>query len=405
MKFTKEDPSSYNELSKYIDDDKLLEILIQHNPKNDFVQMAGSANQHQELNGYLAGVNQNMNNMATNNGSAMSNKVLYANNEAINTRVMQVKVMQPTFSKYKLVMNTAQNTQANAEVASDTEMSAFDEIRMIIESIEEQRKKNNAWVNVGGGYFGQSGGNLVFYGTNLGYDRLFSFGSNDYLIGAMAGIGGSNYSLSGIKDTSLFYNVGFYVNTDIQEVHEVQSNMNFSYMDSNKTIESQNNMPSDSMRAGTFGWLWSSYYKYKFDFGNLGEFKQVLKPVGLINIGFNGIGAFSGTTYKQKAYNDFNFALGAGVEYSIVKENAIYSAQVIAKQGVYSSGDQIFVSLSNAQNFMGYDLRNNTLGFQLNFTGYNKFDYDLSLQYGISSLFDIQGNFGVKGDVRLQYKF
>ena len=405
VKFTKEDPSSYNELKNYINDDKLLEIVIQHNPKNDFVQMAGMANQHQELNSYLAGVNQNMNNMATNNGSAMSNKVLYANNEAINTRVMQVKVMQPTFSKYKLVMNTAQNTQANAEVASDTEMSAFDEIRMIIESIEEQRKKNNAWVNVGGGYFGQSGGNLVFYGTNLGYDRLFSFGSNDYLIGAMAGIGGSNYSLSGIKDTSLFYNVGFYVSTDIQEVHEVQSNMNFSYMDSNKTIESQNNMPSDSMRAGTFGWLWSSYYKYKFDFGNLGEFKQVLKPVGLINIGFNGIGAFSGTTYKQKAYNDFNFALGAGVEYSIVKENAIYSAQVIAKQGVYSSGDQIFVSLSNAQNFMGYDLRNNTLGFQLNFTGYNKFDYDLSLQYGISSLFDIQGNFGVKGDVRLQYKF
>ncbi|MDY5950434.1 MAG: S6 family peptidase [Helicobacter sp.] len=405
VKFTKEDPSSYNELKNYINDDKLLEIVIQHNPKNDFVQMAGMANQHQELNSYLAGVNQNMNNMATNNGSAMSNKVLYANNEAINTRVMQVKVMQPTFSKYKLVMNTAQNTQANAEVASDTEPSAFDEIRMIIESIEEQRKKNNAWVNVGGGYFGQSGGNLVFYGTNLGYDRLFSFGSNDYLIGAMAGIGGSNYSLSGIKDTSLFYNVGFYVNTDIQEVHEVQSNMNFSYMDSNKTIESQNNMPSDSMRAGTFGWLWSSYYKYKFDFGNLGEFKQVLKPVGLINIGFNGIGAFSGTTYKQKAYNDFNFALGAGVEYSIVKENAIYSAQVIAKQGVYSSGDQIFVSLSNAQNFMGYDLRNNTLGFQLNFTGYNKFDYDLSLQYGISSLFDIQGNFGVKGDVRLQYKF
>lgn len=405
VKFTKEDPSSYNELKNYINDDKLLEIVIQHNPKNDFVQMAGMANQHQELNSYLAGVNQNMNNMATNNGSAMSNKVLYANNEAINTRVMQVKVMQPTFSKYKLVMNTAQNTQTNAEVASDTEMSAFDEIRMIIESIEEQRKKNNAWVNVGGGYFGQSGGNLVFYGTNLGYDRLFSFGSNDYLIGAMAGIGGSNYSLSGIKDTSLFYNVGFYVNTDIQEVHEVQSNMNFSYMDSNKTIESQNNMPSDSMRAGTFGWLWSSYYKYKFDFGNLGEFKQVLKPVGLINIGFNGIGAFSGTTYKQKAYNDFNLAIGAGVEYSIVKENAIYSAQVIAKQGVYSSGDQIFVSLSNAQNFMGYDLRNNTLGFQLNFTGYNKFDYDLSLQYGISSLFDIQGNFGVKGDVRLQYKF
>ena len=141
VKFTKEDPSSYNELKNYINDDKLLEIVIQHNPKNDFVQMAGMANQHQELNGYLAGVNQNMNNMATNNGSAMSNKVLYANNEAINTRVMQVKVMQPTFSKYKLVMNTAQNTQANAEVASDTEPSAFDEIRMIIELSKNREKR------------------------------------------------------------------------------------------------------------------------------------------------------------------------------------------------------------------------------------------------------------------------
>ena len=403
VKFSEFDPSSYAELSKVIKNDPLLEILIEHNPQNDFVQMAGTTNQHAELDGYLNNINKGMNAIEQSNNRAVSYNLLQANNESINTRVMQVKVMQPAISKYKLAMNTQQSSDA---MASDTDVGGFNELKLLLDSIDEERKKNNMWINVGGGFFSQNaGGNLVFYGTNLGYDRVFTFGENEYLIGAMTGIGGSSYGASGAKDSSLFYNVGFYVDTDIADIHEVQSNMNFSYIDSNKTIEAQGNVSADSMRSGTFGWLWSSYYKYKFNFGTIGEFKQVVKPVAFVNMGFNGIGEFNGSFYKQKAYNDFNLSLGAGGEYSLVRSNAIYSVQVLAKQGLFSSGDQIFVSLNNANNFISYDLRNVTLGFQLNFIGYNQLGYDLSLQYGISSLFDIQGNFGVKGDIRLQYKF
>lgn len=403
VKFSEFNPSSYEELSKVVSNDSLLQILIEHNPQNDFVQMAGTANQHAELEGFLENINKGMDSIEQSNSRSVSYNLLYANNEAINTRVAQVKVMQPIAAK-KLAMNKV--SAGNDTILSDADTGSFNDLKLMMDSIDEARKKNNMWINVGGGFFSQnSGGNLVFYGTNLGYDRIFTLGENEYLLGAMAGIGGSSYGATGAKDSSLFYNAGFYMSTDIVNTHELQSNMNFSYLDSNKTIEAQGSAPADSMRGGTFGWLWSVYYKYKFNFGAIGEFKQVMKPVAFINLGFNGIAALEGSFYKQKAYNDFNLALGAGGEYSLVKDNAIYSLQVLARQGVFSSGNQIFVSLSNANDFMAYDLRNVALGFQLNFIGYNQFDYDLSLQYGISSLFDIQWNYGVKGDVRLQYKF
>lgn len=405
VKFSEFNPSSYQELSKVIKDDKLLQILIEHNPQNDFVQMAGAANQHAELEEYLNDIGKGMSALEKSNSRAVSTNLLYANNETINTRVMQVKVVQPTISKYRLAMNDISISGSDSDlILSDA--SGFNELKLLLDGIDEARKKNNMWINVGGGFFNQNaGGQLVFYGTNLGYDRIFAFGESEYLIGAMAGIGGSNYDASMAKDNSLFYNFGFYVNTDITNIHELQSNINLSYIDSNKTVDKQGKAVADSMRSGTFGWLWSVYYKYKFHFGTIGNFNQVVKPVVFINTGFNGIGEFSGSFYKQKAYNDFNLALGAGGEYSLVKDNAVYSMQVLAKQGVLSTGKQIFVSLNNANDFIGYDLRNAALGLQLNFIGYNQFAYNLSLQYGISSLFDIEGNFGVKGDMRLQYKF
>ena len=101
MKFTKEDPSSYNELSKYIDDDKLLEILIQHNPKNDFVQMAGMANQHKELDTYLGVINKDMEHIAKNTEMNISEKVLLANDQSINTRIAQARYAQSRFEPDK----------------------------------------------------------------------------------------------------------------------------------------------------------------------------------------------------------------------------------------------------------------------------------------------------------------
>lgn len=390
VKFSKDDPSGYNELKKYVGNDKLLAILIEHNPQDSFIQMAGRANQHDELNKYIDNLNHNMETIAHSNTNMISNRILFANNEAINTRIIQVKsALNKSISQYRLAANDDSN---------------FSTLKTIFASIEAAKKLNNSWANVGGGYFSQGGGDLSLYGTNVGYDRMIRLGDNEYLIGAMLGIGGSQYSISGARESGLFYNGGFYIDTAIA-LHELQSNINLSYIDSTKTIQSQGNATGDSMRSGTFGFLWSIYYKYPFSLGNLGAYQQTIKPIGMFNVGFNGIGAFNGAMYKQQAYNNLNFMIGAGAEYSLAREQSAYSLQVILRQGLYSSSDQIFVSLNNAQSFVGYDLRSNTLGIQIQAMGARQLDNALSLQYGIQMLCDIQGSFGIKGDVRVGYRF
>ena len=98
VKFTTQDPSSYDELKNYISDDKLLEILIQHNPKDDFIQMAGTANQHKELDGYLARIDNDLGEIARHSELGLSDQILLANDQSINARIAQVQYAQSRFN-------------------------------------------------------------------------------------------------------------------------------------------------------------------------------------------------------------------------------------------------------------------------------------------------------------------
>lgn len=389
VKFTTQDPSSYNELSKYIDDDKLLEILIQHNPKNDYVQMAGTANQHKELDGYLGVLNKDMEHIAKNTEMNISEKVLLANDQSINTRIAQARYAQSRFaiSPIKLASNDEKD------------------VALALGAIKSMREKNSAWLSMGAGAFMQGGdnkANLSFYSTNVGYDRLFNIGDDELIFGVMAGFGGSNYSASSLSDNAMVMNLGLYGLYQTGK-HEIQSNLSVSSISGDRSV--QGILGGEKAKADSLGLLSHSYYKYRFLLKETDSFESMLKPVGLFSIGYNGIGEYRGTNYAQQAFNAFNVGLGAGVEYALVGKKTSYTFSLLAKQNVYSSANQVFVTLSNAQNFIGYEINPTALTFQLGFVGTKQFDKGFALQYGLTGMSDIQGGFGGKGDIRLEYKF
>ncbi len=389
VKFTKEDPSSYNELSKYINDDKLLEILIQHNPKNDYVQMAGTANQHKELDTYLGVINKDMEHIAKNTEMNISEKVLLANDQSINTRIAQARYAQSRFALSPI------------KLASNDEK----DVALALGAIKSMREKNSAWLSMGAGAFMQGGdnkANLSFYSTNVGYDRLFNIGDDELIFGVMAGFGGSNYSASSLSDNAMVMNLGLYGLYQTGK-HEIQSNLSVSSISGDRSV--QGILGGEKAKADSLGLLSHSYYKYRFLLKETDSFESMLKPVGLFSIGYNGIGEYRGTNYAQQAFNAFNVGLSAGVEYALVGKKTSYTFSLLAKQNVYSSANQVFVTLSNAQNFIGYEINPTALTFQLGFVGTKQFDKGFALQYGLTGMSDIQGGFGGKGDIRLEYKF
>ena len=397
VKFTTQDPSSYDELKNYISDDKLLEILIQHNPKDDFVQMAGTANQHKELDGYLARIDNDLGEIAHHSELGLSDQILLANDQSINARIAQVQYAQSRFNATPLA--------GLARLASSDSKDIALALKSAQEAAQEARKKNGAWLSVAGGGFAKGGDSkaaMGFYGTNVGYDRTFSFGDDSLIIGAMAGFGGSNYYAKSLNDIAKVVNLGLY-GLYQKGSNEIQSNLSFSMIMGERALSGV--LGSENLKANSLGLLSHTYYKYRFVLKKGERFDSILKPVGLLSVGHNGIGAYTGTNYKQQALNAFNLGLGAGVEYALLGRKQSYTLSFLARQNVYSSADQIFVSLSNAQNSIGYELNPINLTFQLGFVGSAQLGRGFTLQYGLAGTADIKGGYGGKADVKLEYKF
>lgn len=400
VKFTTQDPSSYNELKNYISDDKLLEILIQHNPKDDFVQMAGTANQHKELDGYLARIDKDLGEIAHHSELGLSDQILLANDQSINARIAQVQYAQSRFNAAPLAGLARLASSDSKDIAL-----ALKSAQEAAQAVKEARKKNGAWLSVAGGGFakgGESRAAMGFYGTNVGYDRTFSFGDDSLIIGAMAGFGGSNYYAQTLNDIAKVVNLGLY-GLYQKGGNEIQSNLSFSMIMGERSLSGV--LGSENLKANSLGLLSHTYYKYRFVLKKGEKFDSILKPMGLLSVGYNGIGAYTGASYKQHALNAFNLGLGAGVEYTLASAKSSYTLSFLAKQNVYSSADQIFVSLSNAQNFISYDLNPINLTFQLGFVGSAQLGRGFTLQYGLAGVADIKGSYGGKADIKLEYKF
>ena len=234
---------------------------------------------------------------------------------------------------------------------------------------------NSVWLNVGGGYFGGDS-KMGFGATNIGYDRLFDADNGSVLVGAMLGFGGSKAQTGEFIDSAMFYNIGLYLHSLFCAQggefggHEIQSNISFSINDNRKTYNAK------SAKNTAFGTLFALYYKYNFILAQNDTISHALKPVAVLALGYNRNGAFEINEYKQATYNSVNFSYGLGVEYNAVMSESFYSLALTLKDMAYSGSKSVFMSLSGAQNFIGYSLESaprfsaeiNLIGSQTRYT-------------------------------------
>ncbi|QOQ91957.1 anticodon nuclease [Helicobacter cinaedi] len=406
VKFLASAPDSFAELNKNISHEQsryseILEALIQANPKDDAIDTATRTDNYSVLDKRIQTIDSDLNEIAQGNKTRQTRNLLFSNDQTINTRISQVRLAQSGRNKH---LRFAQNdtmyriqSLMQGAVRSDAMPSYARE--------RELDLSNSVWLNVGGGYFGGDS-KMGFGATNIGYDRLIYAGSSDILLGAMFGFGGSNAYTGDMTDSAMFYNIGLYLHSIFDSQggkyggHEIQSNISFSINDNRKTIESK------SAKNTAFGTLFALYYKYNFILVQNDTISHALKPVVVLALGYNRNGAFEIDEYKQATYNSVNFSYGLGVEYNAVMSESFYSLALTLKDMAYSGGERVFMSLSGAQNFIGYSLESAPrFSAEINLIGSHKLTDALYLQYGIAGMLDSGTNYGAKGDIKIGYKF
>ena len=406
VKFLASAPDSFAELNKNISHEQsryseILEALIQANPKDDAIDTATRTDNYSVLDKRIQTIDSDLNEIAQGNKTRQTRNLLFSNDQTINTRISQVRLAQSGRNKH---LRFAQNdtmyriqSLMQGAVRSDA-----------MPSYARERKSdlsNSVWLNVGGGYFGGDS-KMGFGATNIGYDRLIYAGSSDILLGAMFGFGGSNAYTGDMTDSAMFYNIGLYLHSIFDSQggkyggHEIQSNISFSINDNRKTYNAK------SAKNTAFGTLFALYYKYNFILVQNDTISHALKPVVVLALGYNRNGAFEIDEYKQATYNSVNFSYGFGVEYNAVMSESFYSLALTLKDMAYSGGECVFMSLSGAQNFIGYSLESAPrFSAEINLIGSHKLTDALYLQYGIAGMVDSGTNYGAKGDIKIGYKF
>ena len=406
VKFLASAPDSFAELNKNISHEQsryseILEALIQANPKDDAIDTATRTDDYSVLDKRIKRIDSDLNEIAQGNTTRQTRNLLFSTDQTINTRISQVRLAQSGRNKHlRFAQNDAMyriQTLMQSAVRSDA-MPSYGSKR-------ESDLPNSVWLNVGGGYFGGKS-KMGFGATNIGYDRLFDADNGSVLVGAMLGFGGSKAQTGDMTDSAMFYNIGLYLHSIFDSQggkyggHEIQSNISFSINDNRKTYNAK------SAKNTAFGTLFALYYKYNFILAQNDTISHALKPVAILALGYNRNGAFEIDEYKQATYNSVNFSYGFGVEYNAVMSESFYSLALTLKDMAYSGGERVFMSLSGAQNFIGYTLESAPrFSAEINLIGSHKLTDALYLQYGIAGMVDSGANYGAKGDIKLGYKF
>ncbi|WP_462108931.1 S6 family peptidase [Campylobacter concisus] len=314
----------------------------------------------------------------------VSVKALQNGNELINSRLSQITQLRTKadISQFRL-----------AGLESDFKPTAA----IAYEAAEASRQRNNFWASVNGAYFKDkdSGGDLKFYGTYIGYDRSY----DEFILGVNAGMSKAKFNSGYMSDDAKIYSFGAYGLFE-RDAHEIQSNLNLAFVNSKRSL-------NDSQKASvrSTGILSSNYYKYKISLGSNGEYAQAIKPVLALEFGANGVKGFKNDRYDQKDINDFNVALGVGVEYVLNSDKNAFAAQFLVKQNIYNSDDESYVSLNNSNEYVDYKLDNNKLVYKLNLIADTKISENFALSYQLSGMLDNDKSYGVSGGIKLEYKF
>lgn len=430
IKFLESNPKTFIEVNKRINPaySDIARILIEHNPNDSILDNAVSTDDYDKLNVYLSNIESNLNALSKNDLRKINTNILFSNNTSINSRVSSVRFahkMQNMESALALNILDSKNIKVATDaqtpnplkdsIESNLQNYKADSIAQdFIESknakITKQSKYrplilndalNNAWGSVSAGYFGGKS-SMGFYSMNVGYDRLIK----DTLVGVMAGYGSSNATLNALQDSSHIANFALYTHAPINN-HEIASNLNMSAIFSKKTLstKSLDSVTSDLANSTNFGLLWNLYYKYAFNLSAIKGFYQSIKPVAMMSVSAQNVGAVRGSMYKMQGYSDFASEIGVGLEYVIGKSNMYYSAQILARQGLFHTIDSINLSLSNATGSISYALRDDTTAFELNLNAAHNVKDRIYMQYNFASLVDIAGNYGIKGELKFGVLF
>ncbi len=408
IKFLQSAPNTFNELNEALADYKnsaryseILEALTQANPKDDAIDTATRTDDYSVLDKRIKHIDSDLNEIAQGNKTRQTRNLLFSNDQTINTRISQVRLAQSGRNKH---LRFAQN-DAMYRIQSLMQGAVRSDAMPSYARERELDLPNSVWLNVGGGYFGGDS-KMGFGATNIGYDRLFDADNGSVLVGAMLGFGGSKAQTGEFIDSAMFYNIGLYLHSLFCARggefggHEIQSNISFSINDNRKTYNAK------SAKNTAFGTLFALYYKYNFILAQNDTISHALKPVAVLALGYNRNGAFEIDEYKQATYNSVNFSYGFGVEYNAVMSESFYSLALTLKDMAYSGSKSVFMSLSGAQNFIGYTLESAPrFSAEINLIGSHKLTDALYLQYGIAGMVDSGANYGAKGDIKLGYKF
>lgn len=403
IKFLNDDPKTFGELIKNIDKNyaDILGVLIEHNNNDESIDIATRTDDYEVLNARLKSIDSTMQNIAESSNTHFMKNLLVSNNHAIDTRITQVRLAsakKPQYFAYSDTMQRIMKLQ-DGGIASDAVPSY-----KVTNAIE---RPNDVWLNVGGGYFGGNS-KMGFGATNIGYDRLMGFDGGDVLVGAMAGFGVSKGSTNGsnISQNAQFYNFGLYThsifgaNGGIWGGHELQGNLNFSLY--NNAIMISGNSAQNSV----FGLLTNVYYKYKFVLKSDETTLHSLKPVVLLGFGYNRSGAFNAGEYYSSANNQVQLALGLGVEYNFVQNDSFYSIAFMVQDRVFNTKNDAKITMSGARSFIGYTIAEApSADFTLNFTGTHHITSGFYIQYSVMGLVDTMVNYGIKGDIKVGYRF
>ena len=406
IKFLESAPNTFNELNKQISHassrySEILKALTEVRPNDEAIDTATHTDDYSVLDKRIKRIDSDLNEIAQSNKTRQTRNLLFSNDQTINTRISQVRLAHSGRNKH---LRFAQN-DAMYRIQSLMQGAVRSDAMPSYARERESDLSNSVWLNVGGGYFGGDS-KMGFGATNIGYDRLFDADNGSVLVGAMLGFGGSKAHTGEFIDSAMFYNIGLYLHSLFCARggefggHEIQSNISFSINDNRKTYNAK------SAKNTAFGTLFALYYKYNFILAQNDTISHALKPVAVLALGYNRNGAFEIDEYKQATYNSVNFSYGFGVEYNAVMSESFYSLALTLKDMAYSGSKSVFMSLSGAQNFIGYTLESAPrFSAEINLIGSHKLTDALYLQYGIAGMVDSGANYGAKGDIKIGYKF
>ncbi|MBE2984768.1 autotransporter domain-containing protein [Campylobacter sp. RM6883] len=396
VKFQKEDPKSQKALENLSNNqsNELLAAILAHTANGASpelvaqIEHAAYTKDANALSKILEKTENELKNIGENSGVNIASGVLFSSNLAMNSRLAHIK-----FSPKLTTQNAFKYALASGN-------SSQDDLKNVLEAIQNDRAKNSFWYNFGGGYFKEnSGADMKFYGTNIGYDKTADLASGSVIYGVMAGFTSAKHDGKNYQDRSKAYNIGIYADYEGASGHEFQSNLNLAYIKSEKDFTLLNR--AENGKNNGFGALLSTYYKHRFDVSD----KASLKPLVLFEIDYTKMDGFKTQNYKQDKLNEFGVSAGLGAEYSVVSQTQAHTIQAVVKKQIHRSNDDVKLNLSRANNYLEYDIKKSRIKYELNYIGETKLNENFTIQYNLGGVSDFKGGYGGRAGIKLEYKF